>query len=114
AAACTTTPHPSGTPRTPPVDGSLPSPSSSPGPRPAAGRPNVLILLSDDQSFRLFNRGLMPHVFADLVDQGVDFSRAYVNVSQCCPSRSTILTGLYSHDTGVDSNTDPLDTERPA
>lgn len=55
----------------------------------------------------------MPHVFADLVDQGVDFTRAYVNVSQCCPSRSTILTGLYSHDTGVDSNTDPLDTERP-
>lgn len=79
----------------------------------ARGKPNVLILLTDDQSFHLFDRTLEPVVFRDLVDQGVQFTRAYVNVSQCCPSRSTILTGLYSHDTGVDSNTTPLDGREP-
>jgi N-acetylglucosamine-6-sulfatase len=73
----------------------------------------VLILLSDDQASRLFNRELMPNVFSRVVDQGVNFTRAYVNVSQCCPSRSTILTGLYAHDTGVDSNTVPLDGQNP-
>jgi len=77
-------------------------------------RPNILILLSDDQAFHLFDRQLMPNVFSKLVDQGVDFARAYVNVSQCCPSRSSILTGLYSRHTGVDSNTVALDGRTPA
>jgi len=72
-----------------------------------------VILLSDDQAFRIFDRDLMPNVFSQLVDQGVDFTRAYVNVSQCCPSRSSILTGLYSHDSGVDSNTFHLDGQNP-
>lgn len=74
-------------------------------------RPNVLIVLTDDQSFNAFNRDLMPRVFNDLVDRGVSFSRAYVNQPLCCPSRSSILTGLYAHNTGVDLNSRPL--ERP-
>jgi N-acetylglucosamine-6-sulfatase len=92
--------------------GPSPSPAASGSTVKATG-PNVVILLSDDQAFRVFDRDLMPNVFSKLVDQGVDFTRAYVNVSQCCPSRSSILTGLYSHDTGVDSNTVPLDGRVP-
>jgi N-acetylglucosamine-6-sulfatase len=90
------------------------SSNSSIPPANAQGRPNILVLLSDDQAFHLFDRQLMPNVFSQLVDQGVDFGRAYVNVSQCCPSRSSILTGLYSHNTGVDSNTVALDGRSPA
>jgi N-acetylglucosamine-6-sulfatase len=94
-----------------------PSPSgsgvSTPSKVNASGRPNILILLADDQPFRLYSRRLMPEVFSKVVDQGVNFSRGYVNVSQCCPSRSSILTGLYSHDTGVDSNSVRLDGQRP-
>ncbi len=78
-----------------------------------AGKPNILVLVADDQSFHLFDRQLMPHLFADIVDQGVNFSRAYVNVSQCCPSRASILTGLYAHHTGVQSNKEPLDGTSP-
>ena len=53
----------------------------------------------------------MPSVYAQLVDQGVLFKRAYVNTALCCPSRAQMVTGLYEHHTGVDTNTVPL--ERP-
>jgi N-acetylglucosamine-6-sulfatase len=69
-----------------------------------SNRPNILLIISDDQAWSTFSRGLMPSVYSKLVDQGVLFKRAYVNTSLCCPSRSQILTGLYEHDTGVDSN----------
>jgi N-acetylglucosamine-6-sulfatase len=87
----------------------LPSGPTQPSTVSARGKPNFIIILSDDQAVHLFNRQLMPHVFGQLVDQGVNFNRAYVNVSLCCPSRASILTGLYSHDTGVQDNSNPLD-----
>jgi N-acetylglucosamine-6-sulfatase len=77
--------------------------------KPKADAPNFLLIISDDQSTRLFNRTLMPRVFAEIVDQGVNFTRAYVNVPLCCPSRATILTGLAAHHTGVDTNASRLE-----
>ncbi len=74
-----------------------------------ATRPNILLIISDDQAWSTFNRTLMPSVYGQLVDQGVLFKRAYVNTSLCCPSRAQILTGLYEHHTGVDANPIPLD-----
>jgi N-acetylglucosamine-6-sulfatase len=45
--------------------------------------------------------------FGKLAAQGVTFSNAYLTNSECCPSRTTILTGKYSHNTGVLSNVGP-------
>ena len=73
-----------------------------------ANRPNILLLVSDDQQMATFTRALMPSVFSGLVDRGVRFDRFYVNSSLCCPSRSEILTGLTEHHTGVDDNNVPL------
>ena len=75
----------------------------------AKARPNILLLISDDQAWSVFNRTLMPSVYGQLVDQGALFKRAYVNTSLCCPSRAQILTGLYEHHTGVDANKIALD-----
>jgi arylsulfatase A-like enzyme len=69
-----------------------------------ANRPNILLLVSDDQTESTYGRGLMPGLFSQMVDKGMSFDRAYVNTSQCCPSRAQILTGLYEHHTGVDEN----------
>ncbi|MEO7573133.1 MAG: sulfatase-like hydrolase/transferase [Acidimicrobiales bacterium] len=69
----------------------------------AAPRPNVLLIMSDDQSYETWGRGLMPTVFSEVVDQGVSFDRAYVNDSLCCPSRVQTLTGLFEHHTGIDN-----------
>ena len=113
AASCTGTAKPPG--RTSPGTPIPTSPVSPTGSSPGSGnRPNVLILLSDDQAFRLFTGRLMPRTFADLVNRGVYFTRNYVNDSECCPSRASILTGLFAHDTGVDANTRPLDGTTPA
>ncbi len=69
-----------------------------------AGPPNVLLLVADDQAWNTFSRDLMPHVYGELVDRGVLFNRYYVNQSECCPSRSELLTGLYAQHTGIDGN----------
>jgi arylsulfatase A-like enzyme len=68
-------------------------------------RPNILLIVADDQRWETFTRALMPTVFSELVDKGVLLRRAYVNTPICCPSRSQLLTGLYEHHTGVDGNT---------
>jgi N-acetylglucosamine-6-sulfatase len=64
--------------------------------------PDVVFILTDDQ--RTDTLLSMPSVRRLLVDQGTRFTEAHVHNSLCCPSRSTILTGLYSHDTGVWTN----------
>ncbi len=45
----------------------------------------------------------MPHVLA-LEKAGTTFSNYTVTDSLCCPSRSSIFSGKYPHDTGVFTN----------
>jgi N-acetylglucosamine-6-sulfatase len=68
-------------------------------------KPDVVIILTDDQ--RTDTLLSMPAVRQLLVDRGTRFTNAHVPNSLCCPSRSTLLTGLYSHDTGVWGNAGP-------
>src|SRR5215213_4461903 len=63
--------------------------------------PNIVVILTDDQ--RADQLGRMPAV-ADLAADGLTFANAYVSNPLCCPSRATILTGRYSHTTGVYRN----------
>ena len=65
-------------------------------------RPNILFVLTDDMA--LSDLSAMPHVHQLLAEQGTSFSQAFVSVSLCCPSRTTILRGQYSHNTGVETN----------
>src|SRR5919204_330803 len=50
---------------------------------------------------RLAGLWAMPHVKRILVNHGVTFRNGFVVNSVCCPSRTAILTGMYSHSTGV-------------
>lgn len=75
---------------------------------PPSNRPNILIVMADDQAMQNFTRTLMPTVFSELVDKGVTFNRAYDTSGLCCPSRAEILTGLYEQHTGVDTNSTGL------
>jgi arylsulfatase A-like enzyme len=65
-------------------------------------RPTIVLFLTDDQ--RWDTLWAMPHVRHLLGDHGVTFRNAFVVNSLCCPSRTSILTGDYSHTTGVYSN----------
>ncbi|MFN8582357.1 MAG: sulfatase-like hydrolase/transferase [Gemmatimonadaceae bacterium] len=66
---------------------------------------DVVIILTDDQ--RHDTMPYMPLTSSLLNAETVRFSRAFVTTSLCCPSRSSLLTGLYSHNTGVLSNAAP-------
>ncbi len=73
--------------------------------RPASTAPNIVFILTDDQ--RWDTLWAMPEVTADLVDHGVTFTNSYVSDPLCCPSRSSILTGTYSHTNHVYNNSPP-------
>ena len=78
--------------------------SNRDAPRGAAapgGRPNVVLVLVDDMRHDEFGKIARLREFAS---EGTFFERAYVTNSMCCPSRSTALTGRYSHNHGVLSN----------
>jgi N-acetylglucosamine-6-sulfatase len=68
----------------------------------APHQPNIVVILTDDQ--RTDSLLAMPSVKSLLVDHGTRYTDAFVPTSICCPSRSAVLTGLYSHDTGVWEN----------
>lgn len=69
-------------------------------------RPNFLIIITDDQRFDTMP--YMPNTQKLIFDQGVTFSHGYVTTPFCCPSRSSILTGLYAHNHKVLNNKDKL------
>jgi N-acetylglucosamine-6-sulfatase len=69
-----------------------------------AGRPNIVFVLTDDLSMNLLQ--FMPHVQA-MERRGLTFQDYFVSDSLCCPSRSSIFTGNFPHDTGVFSNVGP-------
>jgi len=79
-------------------------PTGPPVGRPSskAAQPNIVLILTDDQ--RWDTLWAMPNVQSELMAQGVTFDDAFVTNSLCCPSRTTILTGKYSHGTGVYDN----------
>ena len=66
-----------------------------------ARRPNIVFILTDDLSMDLLR--YMPHVQAMQRD-GLTFNNYFVSDSLCCPSRSSIFTGNFPHDTDVFSN----------
>jgi arylsulfatase A-like enzyme len=77
---------------------------------PAAGqvapepeRPNIVFILTDDQRWDTV-RGFMPTVEAELLAKGLEFENTFATNPLCCPSRATILTGLYAHSHGVWDN----------
>lgn len=78
------------------------------GPEPAALRPNIVFILTDDQRWDAVGSThapagevVMPSVMSELVASGVTFDSAFVSTPLCCPSRATILTGQYAHTSGV-------------
>jgi N-acetylglucosamine-6-sulfatase len=75
-------------------------------PPPSATPPNIVLILTDDQ--RWDSMWAMPNVRHLLGDHGVTFTNGFVSNPLCCPSRASILTGQYSHGTGVYTNFPPL------
>lgn len=74
----------------------------------AADKPNIVLILSDDQAWGDY--GFMghpdiktPHLDA-LAERSLLFPKGYVASPLCRPSLATMATGLYPHDHGVTGN----------
>ncbi len=64
-------------------------------------KPNIVFVLTDDLTSDLL--AYMPNV-QQLARDGRTFTNYFVTDSFCCPSRSSIFTGQFPHDTGVYTN----------
>lgn len=62
--------------------------------------PNILIIVTDDQR-AAGTLGVQPTVRSWLRDEGTTFSHAYATTPLCCPSRASIITGLYAHNHSI-------------
>ncbi len=67
----------------------------------ADGPPNVLVVMTDDETYR--DAQLMPN-FRRLERAGTTFTNAFASYPICCPARATFLTGQYAHNHGVKGN----------
>ncbi|GAB3269696.1 hypothetical protein GCM10027456_56430 [Kineosporia babensis] len=80
------------------------SSGADPEPRRTAqdpAKPNLVLVLLDDMSMNLLQ--YVPSV-AQMQQEGTTFSNYYVTDSLCCPSRASIFTGRYPHNTGIYRN----------
>ncbi|MEC3878176.1 sulfatase family protein [Parapedobacter sp. 10938] len=76
------------------------------------GRPNFVLYITDDVGWGDIGcygspTVKTPHIDA-LAAKGLQFENTYLTTSSCSPSRSSLITGRYPHNTGAPELHDPL------
>ncbi len=74
-----------------------------------APRPNIILIMADDMGFSdlgCYGSEINTPNLDSLAENGLRLTQFY-NASRCCPTRASLLTGLYQHQAGVgDMNND--------
>jgi arylsulfatase A-like enzyme len=82
----------------------------------AVQKPSFVVIQTDDstldQLYASLNVGgvevqAMPYTLSLIAGRGITFNRYYVPYPLCCPSRTSLLTGRYSHNNNVRGNVPP-------
>ncbi len=66
-------------------------------------RPNIVLIMSDDMGYSdigCYGSEIKTPVLDGLAANGLRFTRFY-NTARCCPTRASLMTGLYPHQAGV-------------
>lgn len=75
-------------------------------------RPNLILMIADDMNWDDCGAYGHPAIRTPNIDrlaeQGMKFQHAYLTCSSCSPSRSSIITGRYPHNTGAEQLHWPL------
>lgn len=66
-----------------------------------ASKPNILLIMTDDQPYHTV--GIMKSLQNRLVAAGMRFDNGYVATPICGPARGSVLTGKWSHNTGLEN-----------
>ncbi|MGV3531621.1 MAG: arylsulfatase [Chthoniobacteraceae bacterium] len=85
-----------------------------PGGAISAPRPNIIVILADDMGFSDIGcyGGEIPTPNIDaLAAGGLRYTQFY-NAARCCPTRASLLTGLYPHQAGVGHMVDSYAAQR--
>ena len=70
---------------------------------PAARRPNIILIMADDMGFSdigCYGGEIRTPNLDRLAGGGVRFTQFY-NTARCCPTRASLLSGLYPHQAGI-------------
>lgn len=70
-------------------------------------KPNFIFIMTDDQDLHMDSLKYMPAVQKHFGNGGTFHEKHYCTVSQCCPSRVSLLTGKAAHNTNVTAVTQP-------
>ncbi|MCB0842543.1 MAG: sulfatase-like hydrolase/transferase, partial [Bacteroidetes bacterium] len=67
--------------------------------------PNIILIIADDMAWDDSGAYGHPSIRTPNIDrlarEGMRFDRAFLTTSSCSPSRSSIITGKYPHQTGA-------------
>jgi arylsulfatase len=66
-------------------------------------KPNIILIMADDMGFSdlgFMGSGIETPNIDQLANNGMVFNQFY-NAGRCCPTRASLLTGLYAHNTGL-------------
>ncbi len=69
----------------------------------ATNQPNILIILADDMGYSdlgCYGSEIRTPNIDGLAKDGIRFTQFY-NTARCCPTRASLLTGLYPHQAGI-------------
>ena len=70
---------------------------------PPLDRPNIILILADDMGFSdlgCYGSEIDTPNLDSMARDGIRFTQMY-NMARCCPTRASLLTGLYPHQAGV-------------
>lgn len=82
----------------------------------AAARPNLVVIMADDLGFSdigCYGSEIATPNLDRLAQHGLRYTEFY-NTSRCCPTRASLLTGLYPHQAGVGHMVDAYAAARRA
>ena len=72
-----------------------------------AVRPNIILVMADDMGFSdigCYGGEIQTPNLDKLAANGLRYTQFY-NTARCCPTRASLMTGLYAHQAGAVSYT---------